>query len=166
MRRFLILGLLPLALCAVPVLAACLIAAVLPPTARTFYLEHVSPFDIVILALGCALFIAQMFMLFHGLRLRAGSFDERTDRWISNLAQAAEWFPLLGLLGTVAGILQTFSSIHGPTPQDQIIRMYAPAMTATGSGLFMALVNILPTWVMLVGRDLIQALAGAPAEKK
>ena len=27
--------------------------------------------------------------------------------------------------------------------------MYAPAITATGSGLFMALINILPTWVVL-----------------
>ena len=47
-----------------------------------------------------------------------------------------------------------------PTPQE-IIRKYAPAITATGSGLFMALVNILPQWVVRVGRDLIRSLAGA-----
>src|SRR5207302_1001279 len=79
----------------------------------------------------------------------------------------AEWFPLLGLLGTVAGILQTFSSIHGQTTQADIVRLYAPAITATGSGLFMALINILPTWVVILGRDLIRTLAGeaeAPAE--
>jgi len=40
--------------------------------------------------------------------------------------------------------------------------MYAPAITATGSGLFMALVNILPTWVVLIGRGLILALSGGP----
>src|SRR5262249_18660293 len=75
-----------------------------------------------------------------------------------------EWFPLLGLIGTVAGILQTFSSIEGPMPPEQIIRNYAPAITATGSGLFMALINILPTWVVMVGRDLIRTLGGdAPA---
>ena len=54
----------------------------------------------------------------------------------AHLAQAAEWFPLLGLIGTVAAILQTFSSItpgSQPTPQD-IIKKYAPAITATGSG--------------------------------
>ena len=92
---------------------------------------------------------------------RGDGFDERPDRWLTHLAQAAEWFPLLGLLGTVAGILQTFSSIGGrsTTPQ-QIITLYAPAITATGSGLFMALINILPTWLVLVGRDLIRSLGG------
>ncbi len=79
---------------------------------------------------------------------------------MSNLAQAAEWFPLLGLIGTVAGILQTFSSIKGPTPPAQIIQLYAPAITATGSGLFMALINILPSWVVLIGRDIIRSLGG------
>jgi biopolymer transport protein ExbB/TolQ len=81
------------------------------------------------------------------------------------LSQAAEWFPLLGLLGTVAAILQTFNSINGPvvTPQE-IIRKYAPAITATGSGLLMALLNILPTWIVNLGRDLIRSIAGRPAE--
>ena len=76
--------------------------------------------------------------------------------------EAAEWFPLLGLIGTVAAILQTFGSITpgvNPTPQE-IIRKYAPAITATGSGLFMALLNILPTWVVATGRDLILTLGG------
>ena len=45
------------------------------------------------------------------------------------------------------------------TPQE-IIRNYAPAITATGSGLFMAFMNILPTWIVSVGRELIRSLAG------
>jgi len=49
-----------------------------------------------------------------------------------------------------------------PTPQE-IIRRYAPAITATGSGLFMALINLLPTWVVLLGRELIQTLGGEAA---
>ena len=68
----------------------------------------------------------------------------------------------MGLIGTVAAILQTFGSFKtatNPTPQ-QIIREYAPAITATGSGLFMALMNILPQWLVRVGRDAIRALAG------
>lgn len=44
------------------------------------------------------------------------------------------------------------------TPHD-IIQRYAPAITATGSGLFMALLNILPTWVVTAGRQLILSLA-------
>ena len=71
--------------------------------------------------------------------------------------------PLLGLIGTVAAILQTFSSLGavGVTPEQTspraIISNYAPAITATGSGLFMALMNILPTWIVLLGRDMIRS---------
>src|SRR5262249_30471866 len=83
--------------------------------------------------------------------------------WIENLTQAAEWFPLLGLIGTVAAILQTFGTIQGGNPSPaEIIRKYGPAITATGSGLFMALINLLPQWIVPVGRDLIRSLAGEP----
>src|SRR5207237_1525423 len=87
-------------------------------------------------------------------------FEDRPDALLSNLDRAAEWFPLLGLLGTVAGILQTFGSIEGPVEPARVIALYAPAITATGSGLFMALLNILPTWIVLFGRELILSLAG------
>ena len=99
----------------------------------------------------------------HSWRERAADFDDRPDRWLNHLAQAAEWFPLLGLIGTVAAILQTFSSITpGSRPEpSEIIRKYAPAITATGSGLFMAFINILPIWVVNVGRDLIRAPGSA-----
>ena len=40
-------------------------------------------------------------------------------------------------------------------------RVIAPAITATGSGLFMALINILPAWIVLLGRDIILLLSGA-----
>jgi hypothetical protein len=157
---------LPLVFCVMPLLAAALVAVSLPPMARDFYLAHLTSLDYLILGLGGLLFLVQTLLSWRALQWRGSSFDERPDRWISNLAQAAEWFPLLGLLGTVGGILQTFSRIEGPTPQAEIIRNYAPALTATGSGLFMALVNILPAWVVLIGRDLILALAGeaAPAD--
>jgi hypothetical protein len=163
----LILVVLPLVFCVVPLLAALLIGLSLPPLARDFYLGHLTTLDYFILGLGAVLFLVQTLLSWRALQWRAagfqGGFDERPDRWISNLAQAAEWFPLLGLLGTVGGILQTFSQISGPTPQARIIQLYAPALTATGSGLFMALVNILPSWVVLIGRDLILALAGEAA---
>ena len=55
--------------------------------------------------------------------------------------------------------LQLHRRGRDPTPAE-IIRQYAPAITATGSGLFMALINILPTWVVMVGRDLIRQLGG------
>jgi hypothetical protein len=162
-RRVLIRTLLPLVFCAVPPLAAGLITAALPPAAREFYVRHITPLDELIMGLGLGLFIAQTVLAWRAMRWRGTGFDERPDGWLSNLAQAAEWFPLLGLIGTVAGILQTFSQVKEATPPGRIIQLYAPAITATGSGLFMALINILPTWVVLVGRDLIRTLGGGPS---
>jgi hypothetical protein len=165
-RRRLIQFVLPMVFCVVPLLAALVIGVSLPPLARNFYLKELGTFDGLILGLGAILFGVQMLLTWRALQWRGRGFDERPDRWLSNLAQAAEWFPLLGLLGTVAGILQTFSQIEGPTAQARIIQLYAPALTATGSGLFMAIINILPTWVVLLGRDLIRTLGGEaePAE--
>jgi MotA/TolQ/ExbB proton channel family protein len=162
MRRAAIRTLLPLVFCLVPLLAAALIVVALPGDARDFYLQRVqnSPMDWLILGLGVALFVVQMVLTWWALQWRGTRFDPRPDRWLSHLAQAAEWFPLLGLLGTVAGILQTFSRMTGQVAPEEVIRLYAPAITATGSGLFMALVNILPTWMVILGRDLILALAG------
>jgi hypothetical protein len=156
---------LPLLFSTLPVLAAVLIAATLPPDARAFYLEHISPLDYVILGLGTGLFLVQVYLAYHALRWRETSFDERPDPWLNRLAQASEWFPLLGLIGTVAAILQTFSQVAPGTSPGSIIRLYAPALTATGSGLFMSLLNILPAWVVIIGRGLILTLGGETAEE-
>jgi hypothetical protein len=163
-RRTLIQTVLPLVFCLVPPLAGAVIAVAIPRAALQDYLERIqsSQIDWLILALGTVLFVSQTLLSWRALQWRGEGFDERPDRWLNNLAQAAEWFPLLGLLGTVAAILQTFSSITGTVTPQEIIRKYAPAITATGSGLFMALLNILPTWVVTVGRDLILALGGGP----
>ncbi|MFO0877521.1 MAG: MotA/TolQ/ExbB proton channel family protein [Gemmataceae bacterium] len=158
MRRRLIQTLLPFAFAILPLLAALLILATLPPIARQFYFEHITPLDMVILSLGGGLFLLQSYLAFQALRWIGEGFNERPDPWLNRLAQSSEWFPLLGLIGTVGGILQTFSSITGTTAPERIIQLYAPALTATGSGLFMALVNILPAWMVLVGRGLITSL--------
>jgi hypothetical protein len=163
-RRALIQFILPLAFCVVPVLAGAVIALAIPTKAMDFYLKRLpdSPMDWLILGLGAVLFVLQTTLGWRAMRWRGDGFDERGDRWLSNLAQGAEWFPLLGLLGTVGGILQTFSEMKGSLTPSQIIQNYAPAITATGSGLFMALLNILPTWLVNVGRDLILTLGGGP----
>ena len=164
MRRTWIHHVLPAAFCAVPVLAAALIFAAVPPAAREQYLRRVSesPIDWVILALGSTLFATQTLLGWRALRWLDDDFDTRPDKWLTHLGQAAEWFPLLGLIGTVAAILQTFHAIvPGQRVEPaEIIRNYAPAITATGSGLFMAFLNILPSWVVIAGRKLIRSLAG------
>jgi hypothetical protein len=162
-RRTLIRTVLPFLFCLVPLLAAALIAVALPIRARVFYLDNLTAFDGLILALGGTLFVIQLLLAWRALRWRGPGFDERPDPWLTHLAQAAEWFPLLGLIGTVAGILQTFAGITGAMEPAEIINRYAPAITATGSGLLMALLNILPGWVVLLGRQLIQALGGDEA---
>ncbi len=161
MRRRLIQAVLPLLLCAIPVLAAAAVFSALESEARAFYLSHLTWMDVLILTVGTALFVVQMVLSLQALRWRGSGFDERPDAFLSHLAQGAEWFPLLGLLGTVAAILQTFGGMTEAVTPREIITRYAPAITATGSGLFMALINILPTWVVSVGRDLIRTLGGA-----
>jgi hypothetical protein len=169
-RRTLIRTFLPLVFCTLPVLAALLIGTSLPTDARNFYLKHLreSHLDQLILSFGLILFAAQLLLALRALRWRGVGFDERFDTWLSNLAQAAEWFPLLGLIGTVAGIMQTFDSFRGKdvVAQSEVISKYAPAITATCSGLLMALINILPTWVVLVGRDVIRTLGGGSPPPK
>ncbi len=160
MRRLLIQNVLPFVFCLVPLLGGALVVVALPYEARPFYIDNLKPLDGLIIGLGTLLFAVQLVLAWRALHWRGATFDERPDPWLTHLAQAAEWFPLLGLIGTVAGILQTFSSIKGPTPPAQIIQLYAPAITATGSGLFMALINILPSWVVLLGRDIIRSLGG------
>jgi hypothetical protein len=169
-RRFLIQGVLPLIFCVVPLLAAALVAVVIPERARDLYLHNISSIDELILGLGLSIFAVQVVLAWRALQWRGAGFNQGPDRWLSNLAQAAEWFPLLGLIGTVAGILVTFGTIGEqarvttvPLRQSEIIGLYAPAITATGSGLFMSLINILPTWVVLLGRDLILTLSGGQA---
>lgn len=168
MRRLLILQVLPTAFCLLPVTAAFVVIAAIPSVAMRDYLARVqhSPIDWVILSFGTLLFVSQILLAWRAMRWVGTGFDETQDRWLNHLSTAAEWFPLLGLIGTVAAILQTFSTFgdgadvgKAVNPRD-IIRSYAPAITATGSGLFMALLNILPTWVVQIGRDLIRSLAG------
>jgi hypothetical protein len=163
-RRLLIQYILPFLLCLVPFLAGFLVAVSTPHQARTYYLTYIqtSYLDWLILGTGSLLFLIQIGLTWQALRWRGGGFDEGPDRWVSNLAQAAEWFPILGLLSTVAGILQTFSRVAAdPLSSSQdIIASYAPAITGTGSGLFMAFLNLLPSWIIMLGRDVILTLGG------
>ena len=160
MRRFLIGFLLPLLLWTLPFLGAGLVLLCIPHKALQYFWSHFAMMEGLIVGAGVALFALQMILCWKSLRWQGTSFDEGSDRWLSNLAQAAEWFPMLGLIGTVAGILEAFDASGGGVAIEP--RVIAPAITATGSGLFMALVNIMPSWVVLLGRDLILLVSGTP----
>jgi hypothetical protein len=159
-RRFFIRFLLPTLLCLFPVVLAVVVCWAIPPLARRFYLDQIvrSKIDWLILISGAVLFFWQINLSWRALRWHETGFNEDHDGRLSNLAQAGEWFPLLGLIGTVAGILQTFGSISGPVTPTEIIEKYSPAITATGSGLLMALLNILPIWIVQFGREMIRQL--------
>jgi hypothetical protein len=158
--------LLPLVFCALPVAVAAVVFAAIPPSARGQYLDRLrtAPIDWIILGIGGLLFVAQTWLAWRALQWKdaRNAFDETVDDWLTHTARAAEWFPLLGLIGTVAAILETFNSFGpGSKPAaEEIIQKYGPAITATGSGLFMAFLNILPSWVVVAGRKLIQSMAG------
>ena len=166
-RRFVIRVLLPSLLCLFPMVLAVVVCWAIPPLARRFYLDQIarSKIDWLILTSGAFLFLWQINLSWRALRWQETGFDESVDRRLSNLAQAGEWFPLLGLIGTVAGILQTFGSINGPITPNEIIEKYSPAITATGSGLLMALLNILPIWVVQFGREMIRQLGSVGSTK-
>lgn len=165
MRRWIVCSLFPMLLCLIPIGGVALVTIALPREGREYFLGHLTLLDCLILGGGSLLFLVQLLFCWRALTWKDQDFRTEADNWLNHLAQAAEWFPLLGLLGTVAGILQTFGAIQGPTAPEKIIQLYAPAITATGAGLLMALANILPTWTVMIGRDLIRSLAGLPAEK-
>lgn len=165
-RAFFIRGVLPIVFCIVPFLALALIVLCIPHKAIIFFSEHFGMMELLILGGGIALFLLQMLIAWLALIYRGTPSEAALDRWLTHLAQAAEWFPMLGLIGTVAGILEAFA-MHG---QAGAIQPYviAPAITATGAGLLMALINILPSYVAILGGDLIMLLAGnkpKPAEE-
>ncbi len=157
MRQLIIRGLLPLLLCVLPFLIGGLVLVCIPAEARSYFIKNFGPMEWLIVGGGLPLFLVQMMLCWRALRWRGTRFDEGADRWLTNLSQAAEWFPMLGLIGTVAGILKAFAEHGSGAIEPSVI---APAITATGSGLFMALINILPTWIVLLGRDVILLLSG------
>lgn len=167
MRRFWIHYVLPWVFASIPVLAAGVIIAAIPSDVRQEYFQRVrdQPIDWIILGSGSILFALQVRQCRQALIWldHKGDFDTRPDRWLNHLAQAAEWFPLLGLMGTVVAILQTFSTITPGARPDaaEIIRKYAPAITATGGGIYMAFINILPAWVANFGREMIRTFGGS-----
>jgi hypothetical protein len=167
MRTLIIRQILPLLLCLLPLATGVLVIVAVPERAMSFYLGSIaeSYLDWFILALGGLFFLVQILCAYRALRWRVRGFDERLDPVLQRVYQAADWFPLLGLFGTLVGILQTFAhiSVQESVSQREIISLYAPSLTTAASGLLMAFLNIVPLWLVSVGRGLILSLAAGPA---
>lgn len=67
--------------------------------------------------------------------------------WLKFCSGVFEIFPLMGLLGTVAGLLNTFDSlgvsIEGEIEIMGMLKNFAPAMTSTVSGILALLGNMI-----------------------
>lgn len=110
------------------------------------YLEFISGLDWVILSYGGFLALFQLFAIFMRYGSRRVFFVQNLSRIQVSCLQWTELLPVLGLIGTVAAMLNTFSEFsaaHGEGVDIAvIIRRFAPAMTTTLSGLFMVVINL------------------------
>ncbi|MER3415146.1 MAG: hypothetical protein C4297_02910 [Gemmataceae bacterium] len=163
LRRLIIRWLLPLVFVMPILLLGPLVVSFIPERAIAVYVDNlpVSRLDWLILSVGVPIYLTQIVLAWRALEWQGQDFNHRPDAWLLRCYQTAEWFPLLGLLGTVTAILQTFSTVGAQenVPTREIIRLYAPALTTTGSGLAMTFLNLVPNWVVAMGRNLIQRLA-------
>ena len=110
------------------------------------YWHYISPFDWIILSVGTALFLFQLFAVFMRYASNRVLFVQHLGRIQSACLQWTELLPVLGLIGTVMAMLNTFSEFD-VSPETGvnivgIIQRFAPAMTTTLSGLFMVVINL------------------------
>ncbi len=162
MNALLVRGMLPLLFALGPWVMAFGLLIAIPAEAREFYSLHMTRIDWIILAFGAGLFLWQSLALWLGLVTAQCTGDGSDLAWLRQLSMAVEWFPLLGLLGTVISILQTLANLSPGTPVEEVIKNYSPALTATASGLVAALANLFPLWMGNLGLLLIQPLAQGP----
>jgi hypothetical protein len=110
------------------------------------YLQFISPFDWFIICFGLLLALFQVFAIFMRYFSRRIFFVQNLGNIQVSCSQWAELLPVLGLIGTVVAMLNTFSEFS-ITPGEGvdivvIIRRFAPAMTTTLSGLIMVVINL------------------------
>lgn len=107
-----------------------------------------SPLDIVILLFGFLLILAHGIGLAMRIQGTKSFFVQRLDRYRSFLLLLTEILPVLGLLGTVLGLMNTFQQFQmasgkGSSELSGMIQAFAPAMSTTISGLLMIMPNLM-----------------------
>jgi len=103
-------------------------------------------FDIFIIAVGVMLMLAHIQALLLRLAGRRRKFVQDLGRRQQFLLSMIEILPMLGLIGTVIGLLNTFALFDtGENAQPDlslVVKEFAPALTTTLSGLAMAVPNL------------------------
>ncbi|MEP4889119.1 MAG: MotA/TolQ/ExbB proton channel family protein [Aliiglaciecola sp.] len=102
---------------------------------------------IIWLILGLALLCYSILLGLIIVRESTPAGLSKTSSWLHTLPAMLSALPLLGLLGTIIGLLQTFSQMArgGMDIQELLSRSIADAMLTTQVGLLM----VIPGWVML-----------------
>jgi len=79
----------------------------------------------------------------------------RLDRFLGTLATIVTAAPLLGILGTVSGIIKSFALLGGRSMPDpaHVSHGIAEALVATASGLSLALVTLFPYMIFRAQSD-------------
>ncbi len=79
----------------------------------------------------------------------------RTERWLGTLATIVTAAPLLGILGTVSGIIKSFALLGGRSMPDpaHVSHGIAEALVATASGLSLAIVTLFPYMIFRTQAD-------------
>lgn len=106
-----------------------------------------SPIDWFIYAVGSLLLITQIFFLVMHLKGKGFQFVQYLSKWQQFFLVIAELLPLLGLLGTVFSLMNTFGTFQAMKTGAKIdftlmIQNFAPALSATFSGLFWVIPNL------------------------
>jgi len=107
-----------------------------------------SPLDWVIMVVGLLLIGLHVYGFWQRWRARSTHFVQHLDDFRNRLLSLTELLPMLGLLGTVLGLMSTFQSFQVATQGDMpdasvVVSAFAPAMSTTISGLIMAILNLL-----------------------
>lgn len=110
-----------------------------------------SPLDQIILVFGTMLVLAHVFGLVMRVDGKRTFFVQKLGRYRTLLLMLTEILPVLGLLGTVFGLMNTFASFElsndgGPgsaVDLSRTIAAFAPALSTTISGLLMIMPNLL-----------------------
>ena len=98
-----------------------------------------------ILALG---FVCYQLLTYYIIRAYSGNYQLKEASWISSTEIFIGALPLLGLLGTISGLLDTFHAMSQGAELDQASALsqgIADALWTTQLGLVVAI----PAWLML-----------------